>query len=163
MLMLSPVTSVAGSGGSMTNVVNTLPNTLFVCNSTLVTTGTARCNLLGVGGNDTFNLYGGNTTTVFAATGVLNNTFNVITGNPKTNDTGTFSLVSGDNSTFNIVQNNYNGTIAFSITAGSNSLVNVTSLAPTAAAYYSFNLGLGSAIDLGSILSGNQTAVNVVF
>jgi len=149
----------AHTGSDAVNVVNSAPNSLFVCNATLVPSGAPKFNPVGLGGNDTFDLYAGNATMVFVVTGIQNNTFNVLTGNGNS----TFSLMSGANSSFNIVQNNYNGTLTLTITGGVDNFVNETSAAPVAATYYSINLGFNSTVDLGSLFSGNQTAINVVF
>jgi hypothetical protein len=150
--------------GKSVNAVNNAPNTLFVGNATLVTNGTTLFNYVGVGGNDTFNLYGGNTTSVFVATGALNNTFNVITGNPvKSTNSSTFSLMTGDNSTFNITQNNLNGSVTFAITGGMLSNLTETGAGNIAATTYSINLGFNSTVVLGSDFQGNATTVNVVF
>ena len=152
-----------GGPNGTSDVENSAPNSLFLGNSTLVTNGTARFSFLGLGGNDTFDLYGGNASAVFLATGVLNNTFNVVTGNPSTaTNSTTFSLVSGSNSTFSIIQNNYNGTISFSIIAGPNSLLNDTSVGPVADTIFSINFGTNSSVSLGSQFTGNETTINVV-
>jgi len=140
----------------------------FIANATRISVGTVSYNFLGTGGNDTFNLYGGNASAVFLATGLLNNTFNIVTGNPGTNGTlgvnaTTFSLISGANSTFNIVQNNFNGTVSFSIIAGSNSFVNDTSTGPVFDTLFSINLGSNSTASLASQFVGNQTTINVVY
>lgn len=162
----SPTSSFiyTASPNSTSGAENSAPNSLFVGNSTLVTSGTVRFSFLGMGGNDTFDLYGGNASAVFLATGVLNNNFNVVTGNPATaTNSSTFSLVSGANSTFNIIQNNFNGSVSFSIIAGSNSFVNDTSVGPVSDTLFSINLGANSTASIGSLFTGNVTEINVVY
>ena len=142
--------------------ISNVPNTTFVGNATQITNGTVSFNLLGTGGNDTFNLYGGNASAVFIATGYLNNTFNVITGNPGTaTNSSTFSLISGDNSTFNIVQNNFNSSVSFSIIGGSNCVINDTSLGPVNSTIFLINVGSNSTLILNSKFTG-QTTINEV-
>lgn len=149
-----------GTGGA----INSTPDSLFVVNSTLVISGTVRFSFLGMGGNDTFDLYGGNASGIFMAAGGLNNTFNIVTGNPGTaTNSSTFSLVSGANSTFNIVQNNFNGSAVFSITGGANCFVNDTSTGPVSNTLFSILLGANSTASLGSQFKGNETTINVVY
>lgn len=140
------------------------PSQVFLANATLVMiNGTVSYNFLGTGGNDTFNLFGGNSSAVFVATGLRNNTFNITTGNPSFGlNSTTFSLVSGANSTFNIVQNNFNGSITMIIVAGSNSFVNMTSIGPISSTILSIALGTNSTTNLSSQFIGNQTTINIV-
>lgn len=159
--------------GKSVNAVNNAPNTVFVGNATLATNGTVLFNYVGTGGNDSFYLYGGNASGNFVATGRYNNTFSIITGNPTDgymSNATTFSLMTGANSTFYIIQSNLNGSVTFAITGGSLSNVTETDvgiLAGTpvtlASTTYSINLGFNSTVTLGSIFGGNATTVNVVF
>ena len=148
--------------GKEVNAVNNAPATTFLANASQVTSGTAQFNFIGVGGNDTFTLYGGNATMVWVATGKGPNTFNINkTGN---GNFSIFSMISGANSSFNIVQNNFNGTDTFAITGGIHSIVNETSYGKQVAdTFYSINLGTNSTVILGSDFQGNATTVNVVF
>ncbi len=140
------------------------PSSLFLGNATQITNGTASFNFIGTGGNDTFDLSGGNASSIFIATGLLNNTFNIVTGNPGTaTNSSTFSLVSGANSTFNIIQNNFNGSVSFSIIGGSNSFVNDTSSGRVSSTLFSINLGSNSTASLASEFTGNETTINVVY
>jgi len=144
------------------------PNAVFYGNATQINNGTVSYNFIGTGGNDTFYLFGGNASAVFLATGVMNNTFNIQTGNPSSGgilgaNRTVFSLISGANSTFNIVQTNYNGSVTFSIIAGPNSVVNDTSTGPVYNTLFSINLGSNSTVSLGSQFIGNQTTINVVY
>jgi hypothetical protein len=151
--------------GKSVNAVNDSPNTRFIGNATFVHNGTAVFNFLGMGGNDTFDLFGGNATDIFVASGAKNNTFNVVTGNPPAfaNASSTFSMVSGGNSTFNIIQNNHNGSITIVITGGPHCLVNDTSIGPVANTFFSISVGRNSTVSLGSQFAGNETSVNIVF
>lgn len=172
-LVAAPIAAMAGTTfnytengfGKAVNAVNASPSTSFVGNATMVTNGTAVFNFLGMGGNDTFGLYGGNASSIFVASGNLNNTFNIVTGNPPAfaNSSSTFSLVSGANSTFNIIQNNFNGTVTIAIIGGPHSLVNDTSVGPVSATFFSINVGFNSTVSLGSQFTGNETSVNIVF
>ena len=162
-----PVTAQSGISTVQT-ISSGLPSQVFNGNATMITNGTVSFNFIGTGGNDTFNLEGGNASAVFLATGLLNNTFNIVTGNPGTNGTvgvnsTTFSLISGANSTFNIIQNNFNGSVSFSIIAGSNSFVNDTSVGPVFNTLFSVNLGSNSTASLGAQFTGNETTINVVY
>jgi hypothetical protein len=173
LLFSSPSALAQGSnpGGSVFIYapISNAPNNLFLGNATLVS-GSFYISFLGMGGNDTFDLIGGNASGVFVATGGLNNTFNMVTGNPGTacteclgaNST-TFSLVSGANSTFNILQTNFNGSAFFSITGGVNCFVNDTSEGPVSSTIFSVILGTNSTANIGSVFTGNQTAINVVY
>jgi len=140
------------------------PGTHFLANATMITlNGTVTFNFLGTGGNDTFNLLGGNASAVFVATGLRNNTFNITTGNPSFGlNATTFSLVSGDNSTFNVIQNNFNGSITMIIVGGTNCFVNMTSIGPVSNTILSIALGTNSTTNLASQFVGNQTTINVV-
>jgi len=162
-----PIAAQSGIVASQ-SISSGVPSQVFSGNATQITNGTVSFNFMGTGGNDTFNLYGGNASAVFEATGMLDNTFNIITGNPGTNGTmgvnsTVFSLVSGANSTFNIVQNNFNSSVSFSIIAGPNSYVNDTSMGPVFNTFFSINLGSNSTASLGSSFVGNETTINVVY
>ena len=166
--MASPSFVYTESGfGKQVQVVNNTPNSVFGGNATQVTNGTALFNFVGVGGNDTFDLYGGNASSVFAATGSVftNNYFNVKTGNPTAvNSSSTFALASGPSSVFNIDQNNYNGSVTFAIISGMNSLINDTSSGlAVAATTFSINVGQNSTVNLASAFEGNATSVNVIY
>jgi len=138
-------------------------NTTFIGNASSITNGTVSFNFLGTGGNDTFDIYGGNASGAFAATGVGLNNFSVITGNPGTaTNSSIFSLISGDNSTFNIVQNNFNGSATFIIVGGADCFLNDSSLGPVANTIFSVVLGTNSTYDLGAQFAGNQTIINIV-
>jgi hypothetical protein len=142
--------------------ISDVPNTTFMGNATQITSGTVSINFVGSGGNDTFNLYGGNASASFVVSGARNNTFHVLTGNPSTGtNSTTFSLTSGDNSTFNIVQNNFNGSVLISIIGGSNCVVNDTSVGPVNNTTFSINLGSNSTVILNSKFMG-ETVVNMV-
>lgn len=160
---------IAQSGiSTVQSISSSKPSQVFNGNATAILNGTVSFNFMGTGGNDTFNLTGGNASAVFLATGLLNNTFNVVTGNPGTNGTTgvnstTFSLISGPNSTFNIIQNNFNSSVSFSIIAGANSFVNDTSTGPVFNTLFSINLGSNSTASLGSQFVGNETTINVVY
>lgn len=150
--------------------INNAPNNLFLGNATQISSGSFYISFLGMGGNDTFDLYAGNASGVFVATGGPNNTFNILSGNPGTScqeclgaNTTTFSLLSGVNSTFNILQNNFNGTAVFSITAGANSFVNDTSVGPVSSTVFSVIMGTNSTANLSAQFAGNNTAINVVY
>lgn len=164
--------SSAGAGKSV-NAVNNWPNTDFVVNTVNVTSGTSQINLVGTGGYDIFNFTAGasNASVIYTGTGsiLLNNTFNIYTGN----GTSIFSMISGPRSIFNIYQNNTGITVlpihpgiqTFAITGGTNSTVFETS--PTYylvyTSFYSINLGANSTVDLTSTFGGNASTVNVVF
>ena len=144
-------------------------NTTFIGNATqfnattITVNGTVSYNFLGTGGNDTFDLYGGNASGVFAATGVGLNNFSVISGNPGTAaNSSIFSLISGDNSSFTIVQNNFNGSATFIIVGGANCFLNDSSVGPVNDTIFSVVLGTNSTSDIGAQFSGNQTIVNIV-
>jgi len=146
------------------SVSSSQPSTMFIGNATMISNGTASFNFIGTGGNDTFLLSGGNASAIFLATGLLNNTSDIVTGNPSTaTNSSTFSLVSGANSTFNIVQNNFNGSVSFSIIAGPNSFVNDTSIGPVSSTLFSINLGTNSTASLASQFTGNETTINIVY
>jgi len=137
-------------------------NGTFLANATL-TNATVSYNFLGIGGNDTFNLAGGNFSGSFVATERFNGTFNVLTGSPVNGTNSTvFSLVSGDNSTFNVIQNNYNGTVALAIVGGANCFVNATSIGLVSSTVLSINLGTNSTASISSQFSGNETTINIV-
>jgi hypothetical protein len=134
-----------------------------MANATVVTNGPVSYNFLGLYGNDTFNLFGGNTSGTFVATELLNGTFNVITGNPGAGaNSSTFNLVGGANSNFNIIQNNLNGTVSLAIVGGANSHVNATSIGPVSSTVLSINLGQNSTASLSSQFTGNETTVNII-
>jgi hypothetical protein len=169
---LTTTTTVTVTGPTVNatyyQLVQNEPNAVFLANARLIVNGTVSYNFLGTGGNDTFNLFGGNASAIFLATGVLNNTFNIVTGNPGTNgimgvNSTTFSLISGANSTFNILQNNYNSSVTFSIIAGPNSVINDTSTGPVYNTLMSINLGTNSTVSLGAQFIGNETTINVVY
>jgi len=134
----------------------------FNANATFVN-ATVSYNFLGEGGNDTFKLAGGNFSGSFVATDLKNATFDVVTGNPVsgTNES-IFSMMGGANSTFNVVQNNANGTVSLVIVAGSNSFVNATSIGKVANTVLSINLGVNSTTSVATQFSGNITTVNIV-
>ena len=139
-----------------------LPTHVFNANATFAN-ATVSYNLLGEGGNDTFNLSGGNLSGSFVATDLRNATFNVVTGNPESGANATiFSMMGGANSTFNIVQNNFNGTVSLVIVGGANSFVNATSIGKVANTVLSINLGANSTTSVSSQFSGNITTVNIV-
>jgi len=136
----------------------------FVANATSVS-ATVSYNFLGEGGNDTFNLAGGNFSGSFVATDLKNATFDVVTGNPfaaGSTNSSIFSMMGGANSTFNIVQNNANGTVSLVIVGGSNSFVNATSVGTVSNTILSINLGVNSTASIASQFSGNLTTVNIV-
>jgi len=146
------------------SISSSKPGTMFTGNATMISSGTASFNFIGTGGNDTFDLQGGNASSVFIATGLLNNTFDIVTGNPSTaTNSSTFSLVSGANSTFNIIQNNFNGSVSFSIIGGPGSFVNDTSIGPVSSTLFSINLGTNSTASLASQFTGNETTINIVY
>lgn len=193
-----PLAQVSGSGGGKVDIVNSVPNTMSVAeiiindsapNARFVAdpanyTVPSYYKLTGMGGNDTFYLFGGFNNSVFVVTGGLNNTFDILTGN----GTNSYSLVSGAHSSFNIVQDNPSndsGTLAFAITSGVDSHVNATLANPfgtntggpaymlynapymlnttsVGLTFYSIIVGTGSTVNLGSILNGNETVANVV-
>jgi len=163
-LMLSfAAQPVIAQPSSVQSISSGKAGTLFDGNATSLS-GSATFNFIGTGGNDTFDLAGGNASAVFIATGLLNNTFDIVTGNPSTGtNSSTFSLVSGANSTFNIVQDNSNGTVSFSIIAGPDSLVNDTSIGAVSSTLFSINLGVNSTASLASQFTGNETTINVVY
>jgi len=134
-----------------------------VINETAFGNSTTSFSIIGAGGNDSFNLFGGNATTLMAATGIGNNNFSILTGNPTMGtNSSTFSLLSGANSTFTIVQNNFNGTVVFQIIGGTNCLVNATSEGPVSSTVFSVVLGANSTADIASQLTGNETAINII-
>jgi len=134
-----------------------------VINETAFGNSTTAFSIIGAGGNDTFNLFGGNATTLMAATGIGNNNFSIITGNPTMGtNSSTFSLLSGANSTFTIVQNNFNGTVVFQIIGGTHCLVNATSEGAVSSTVFSVVLGANSTADIASQLTGNETAINII-
>jgi len=136
---------------------------VFNANASTISQGSVSVNFLGTGGNDTFNLIGGNVSGQFAATGLGNNNFNIVTGNPTMGaNSSVFSLVTGDNSTFNIIQNNFNGSVTFILIGGSNSFVNATSSGPVSSTIFSIVLGLNSSAEIASTFAGNQTAINII-
>ncbi len=163
--MAQPEFSFTGSSsGQVINANNNTPNTLFNGNFsgiTGLTNSTTQVNFAGTGGNDTFVLFAGNDTTLYTATGFLNNTFDL---NSSDGPGSTFSMISGANSTFLITEGNVNNTQAFLITGGANSLVNESSAGsiggPT---LYSVNLGGNSTVQLNSDFEYNGTTINVVF
>jgi len=132
------------------------PGQHFMANGTgIKVNGTLTYNFLGTGGNDTFSLFGGNVSSVFVATGLFNNNFSIITGNPSTGtNASTFSLVSGDFSSFDIVQNNANGTVTMIIVAGTNSNVNMSSIGPVGNTILSISLGTNSSTSIASQFAG---------
>jgi len=152
------VSSAVGNSRAIT--ISTPGKTI---NETAFGNSTTSFSIIGAGGDDTFNLIGGNATTLMAATGILNNTFNIVTGNPHmVTNSSTFSLLSGANSTFNIVQNNFNGTVIFQIIGGTNCLVNATSEGSVSSTIFSVVLGANSTADIASQLTGNETAINII-
>ena len=158
-----PILAQSGSTTSQ-SISSSTPSETFLGNATQITSGTVSYNFIGTGGNDTFNLLGGNSSATFVATGLLNNTFNIITGNPGTaTNSSTFSVISGANSTVSIIQNNFNGSVSFSIIAGPSSFVNDTSFGPVSDTLFLINLGANSTASLGSQFTGNETTVNVVY
>jgi len=135
---------------------------LFNANATFVN-ATVNYNFLGEGGNDTFKLAGGNFSGLFVATELKNATFDVVTGNPTSGTNATiFSLMGGANSTFNIIQNNANGTVSLVIVGGPNSFVNATSPIKVSNTILSIDLGVNSTTSISSQFSGNLTTVNIV-
>jgi len=163
MLSFSVQPILAASPSNYQSISSSKPGSLFTGNAANSSVS-ASFNFIGTGGNDTFDLTGGNASAVFLATGVLNNTFNIVTGNPSTgSNSSTFSLVSGANSTFNIIQNNFNGSASFSIIAGSASFVNDTSTGKVSNTLFSINLGTNSTASLLAAFSGNETTINVVY
>jgi len=164
-LMLSfSVQPIIAQQSNFQSISSSKPGTTFVGNATGISSGSASFNFIGTGGNDTFDLAGGNASAVFLATGVLNNTFDIVTGNPSTgSNSTTFSLVSGANSTFNIVQNNFNDSVSFSIIAGTGSFVNDTSAGKVSNTLFSINLGTNSTASLLAQFTGNETTINVVY
>ena len=140
------------------------PNTLFIANATSIrNNGTVAFNYLGLGGNDTFQLEGGNQSANFVASDLGNSTMNILSGNPIVGLNQTvFSLVSGANSTFNIIQNNFNGSVVFVIVGGATSVVNATSVGPIGPTVYSINLGFNSTATVSSQFSSNETSINIV-
>jgi len=156
------------SAPTSVNVVGTTAGTTFAANATMVVNGTASFNFVGTMPGDIYNFTGGNSSSVFVATGVGNNTFNIVTGNPQDNNTGTFSLLGGANTNFTIIQqNNGTGSVAFAITGGAGSNLNETSSYANneinGTTIYSINLGTNSTVNLGSEFENNQTSINVVF
>jgi hypothetical protein len=138
-------------------------STVFTGNATRITSGTASYNFLGLYGNDTFNIAGGNASGTFVATELLNGTFNIVTGNPSTGvNSSTFSLLGGANSTFNIVQNNFNGSVTMVIIGGATSHVNATSIGPVSSTILSINLGTNSTASFTSQYTGNKTTINII-
>jgi len=161
--------------GKSVNAVNNAPNTTFTINATLVANGTTIVNLVGAGGNDTFNIYGSNITSLLTpplntidavATGVMNNTFHIISGSPSGGNSSSFSLMSGPHSFYNITENNINGTTTFAITGGAGSKLVENSSADEIIGntVYSVNLGFNSTVILGTDFQGaNDTTFNVIF
>jgi len=156
---------VANAGPTTTKSISSSKSgQLFNETALLITNGSVLYNLIGTGGNDTFNFIGGNASTTFLGTGLLNNNFSILTGNPMTGtNSSTFSLISGANSTFDIIQNNFNGSVSFSIIAGPNSFVNDTSTGPVANTLFSINLGTNSTTNLNANFTGTETTINVVY
>jgi hypothetical protein len=133
-----------------------------MANATAITNGSVSYNFLGLYGNDTFDLFGGNTSGTFVATELLNGTFNVITGNPGTGaNSSMFNLVGGASSNFDIIQNNLNGTVSLAIVGGTDSNVNATSIGPVSSTVLSINLGANSTADISSQFTGNHTTINI--
>ena len=158
------------SAPTSVNAVGTTAGTTFAANATMVLNGTASFNFVGTMPGDIYNFTGGNSSSVFVATGVGNNTFNISTGNPQDNNTGTFSLLGGANTNFTIIQqNNGTGSVAFAITGGANSNLNESTTSAftnndiNGTTIYSINLGTNSTVNLGSEFESNQTSINVVF
>lgn len=185
----TPTFSATGTGIETISATNHYSDALFIFDGTNTTgisgiyNGT-QVNFLGTGSNDTFNIWGGNSSMTGVATGIGdNNTFYIISGGAMANST--FSLVTGANSCFDLADYG-NGTLSYAITAGANSTVNEgtsttftltcysniafglapifpqTTLGGYGDMYFSVNLGTNSSIALGTILEGNST-VNVVF
>jgi len=135
----------------------------FVANATAIVNGTVSYNYVGTGTNDTFTFLGGGAAGIFVGTGMGNNYFSVLTGNPATaTNSSTFSMMSGANSTFNIVQNNTSGAVAFNIIGGPDSFVNDSSTGPVGSTLFSIILGANSSTNLVAQFSGNQTTINIV-
>lgn len=160
-LMLSlTIQPILAQTGTFESYTGTGSGTTFVGNATRITSGAASFNFVGTGSNDTFNLSGGNASTRFVATGFLDATFNIVTGNPI-NGSSTFSLVGGDNSTFNILQNNFNGSVSISIMGGSNCVINDTSTGPVNDTTFSIFVGGNSTIVLNANFAG-RTIINAI-
>lgn len=175
------------------SINDSAPNALFVVDASNYSVPSYN-ELTGMGGNDTFYLFGGFNNSAFVVTSGRGNTFDIVTGN----GTNTYSLVSGASSSFNILQDNPgndSGVLTFAITCGVDSHVNATvnqvfanytfarlpGTYNTAAGcvpalcsidatepsigltFYSIIVGSGSTVDLGSVLGGNETVVNIAF
>lgn len=160
-LMLSlTVQPILAQTGTFESYTSDASNTIFVGNATQITSGEASFTFIGTGGNDTYNLSGGNVSTRFVATGFQDDTFNIVTGNPI-NDSSTFSLIGGDNSTFNILQNNFNGSVTISIMGGSNCIINDTSTGPVNNTIFSIYVGSNTTMILKANFTG-RTIINAI-
>jgi len=134
-----------------------------VYNETAFGNATASFSIISTSGNSTFNLTGGNATTLMAITGIANNNFSIITGNPTMDtNSSTFSINSGANSTFDIVQNNFNGTVFFNIIGGTHCFLNASSIGSVSSTVFNAVLGTNSTYDIASQLTGNLTAINII-
>jgi len=147
------------------SVINSTPGSHFIVgfNGTVpFTNGTASYNLIGTGGSDNFSIFGNETRMPMnlLATALHNNTFFLLTGNSSSS----FSFSTGDNSTFNIIDQNYgNATQSIAISGGSRCNLTESSVAPiNGTAIWSVSLGNGSSVSMGSAFIGNNTAINIV-
>jgi len=159
----TPVLAQQASASAVGNSQSFTITSSGVYNETAFGNATTSFSIISTSGNSTFNLFGGNATTLMAVTGIANNNFSISTGNPTMGtNSSTFSVNSGANSTFDIVQNNFNGTVFFNLIGGTNCFLNATSEGPVSSTVFNAVLGANSTYDISSQLTGNLTSINII-
>jgi len=126
-----------GVEGNQVNVSNATPGTFYVGDSSLTVNSTlpSQYTFLGTGGNDTFAIWGGNSSITGVATGIGNDTFYIESGIGMTNDT--YGLVTGSHACFDIFDLT-NGTLRYGITSGPFTIINEY-VSPTAVPFCAQN------------------------